>query len=124
MTSGIRNVGGAEPWQAQIKSIAREPLLFRPGTESYYSDTNYDLLGELIQQWTGDTYGGFIQARILDPLGMSETEELGGSATVANQAVGYDVLRHGTGRRPRCRTDRRCSPPPEWSRRLRTWPPI
>jgi D-alanyl-D-alanine carboxypeptidase len=95
MTSGIGNGPGAQPWQAQVKSIAKAPLLFAPGTKTFYSDTNYDLLGELIEQWTGEKYGTFIQDQILEPLGMSETQELGRSPTVPNQAVGYDAPRHG-----------------------------
>ena len=87
---------GARPWQAQLASIANDPLLFAPGTKTSYSDTNYDLLGELIEQWTGEKYGTFIQDQILGPLGMSETQELGRSATVPNQAVGYDAPRHGS----------------------------
>jgi CubicO group peptidase (beta-lactamase class C family) len=95
MTSGIGNGPSAQPWQAQVASIAQDPLLFSPGTKTSYSDTNYDLLGELIEQRTGENYGTFIQDQILDPLGMSETQELGRSATVPNQAVGYDAPRHG-----------------------------
>jgi D-alanyl-D-alanine carboxypeptidase len=95
MTSGIRNVGDARPWQAQLKSIGKDPLLYAPGTETSYSNTNYDLLGELIEQWTGEKYGTFIQDQVLGPLGMSATQELGRSATVPNQAVGYDAPRHG-----------------------------
>jgi CubicO group peptidase (beta-lactamase class C family) len=96
MTSGIGNGPSAEPWQAQIASIANDPLLYAPGKKSSYSDTNYDLLGELIEQRTGEKYGTFIQDQILAPLGMSETQELGRSATVPNQAVGYNAARHGT----------------------------
>ena len=96
MTSGIRDVGGARPWQAQLASIAKDPLLYAPGTESSYSNANYDLLGELIEQWTGEKYGTFIQDQILGPLGMSGTQELGRSATVPNQAIGYDAPRHGS----------------------------
>jgi D-alanyl-D-alanine carboxypeptidase len=96
MTSGIRDVGSPQPWQAQLESIAKDPLLYAPGTESSYSSANYDLLGELIEQWTGEKYGTFIQDQILGPLGMSETQELGRSATVSHQAVGYDAPRHGT----------------------------
>ena len=95
MTSGIRNASNALPWQAQVESVAKAPLLFAPGTKTSYSDTNYDLLGEIIEQWTGEPYGTFIQDQILEPLGMSETEELGRSATVPNQAVGYDGPKHG-----------------------------
>jgi CubicO group peptidase (beta-lactamase class C family) len=99
MTSGIRDVGGARPWQAQLESIAKAPLLYAPGTETSYSSANYDLLGELIEQWTGEKYGTFIQDQVLGPLGMSGTQELGRSATVPNQAVGYAASRHGRWRR-------------------------
>jgi D-alanyl-D-alanine carboxypeptidase len=95
MTSGIRNVSGAEPWQAQLQSIAKAPLLFAPGTESLYSNTNYDLLGEFIEQSTGESYSTFLEDAILEPLGMSETQELGRSTTVPNQAVGYDAPKGG-----------------------------
>ena len=95
MTSGIHDVEDAQPWQAQLKSIAKDPLRFAPGTEASYSNSNYLLLGELIEQLSGEKYGTFIQDQILDPLGMPATRELGGSAMVSNQAVGYDAPRHG-----------------------------
>jgi CubicO group peptidase (beta-lactamase class C family) len=95
MTSGIRSVENSQPWQTQLREIARDPLRFTPGTETAYSNSNYYLLGELIEQWTGESYGTFIQTRILNPLGMSATRELGQSATVSNQAVGYDASKHG-----------------------------
>jgi D-alanyl-D-alanine carboxypeptidase len=95
MTSGIRDVGGPRPWQDELKSIAKDPLLYTPGTESSYSDANYDLLGELIEQWSGETYSTFIRSQILAPLGMSGSTVLGRSATVPNQAVGYNGPSHG-----------------------------
>src|SRR5262249_15834917 len=95
MTSGIRDVGGPRPWEAQLASIANAPLLFAPVTKSSYSTGNYDLLGELIQQWTGEKYATFVQDEILNPLGMSQTQVLGGSATVPGQAVGYSASRRG-----------------------------
>ena len=121
MTSGIGNAASTLPWQAQVKSVASHPLLFSPGTKTLYSDTNFNLLGELIQQRSGESYGTFIQNQILGPLGMSQTQELGKSATVPNQAVGYDAARRGswpkaahTTRSPsgaRCRLTRRpCGP--------------
>jgi CubicO group peptidase (beta-lactamase class C family) len=95
MSSGIPSIGTAQPWQAQLKAIARQPLLYAPGTRTSYSNSNYYLLGELIEQWTGEPYGTFIQEQILGPLGMSQTQELGPSATVPNQAVGYGPPVHG-----------------------------
>jgi CubicO group peptidase (beta-lactamase class C family) len=95
MTSGIRDVGGSRPWQAQLASIANDPLLYTPGKKTSYSNANYDLLGELIEQWTGESYGTFIQNQVLAPLGMSGTQVLGRSAMVSDQAVGYGASRHG-----------------------------
>ena len=60
-----------------------------------YSNTNYYLLGELIEQRTGESYSTFLEDAILEPLGMSETQELGRSTTVPNQAVGYDAPKGG-----------------------------
>jgi CubicO group peptidase (beta-lactamase class C family) len=95
MTSGISDAGGSRPWLEQLKSIAKYPVKYAPGTQSSYSSANFDLLGELIEQWTGEKFGTFIHDQILGPLGMSETQELGGSATVSNQAVGYGAPRNG-----------------------------
>jgi CubicO group peptidase (beta-lactamase class C family) len=95
MTSGIRDVGEPRPWQTQLKTVANHRLLYAPGTASSYSNANYYLLGELIEQWTGESYGRFIQSSILGPLGMSATQELGHAATVPNQAVGYNAPKHG-----------------------------
>ncbi len=96
MTSGIGNASDTQPWQAQVASVGKHPLLFAPGTKTFYSDTGFDLLGELIEQRTGEKYGTFVQNQILAPLGMSETQELGQSPTVSNQAVGYNARSHGS----------------------------
>ena len=96
MTSGIGNGPSNLPWQAQVNVDRESPPPLRPGTKTFYSDTNFDLLGELIEQRTGEKYGTFIQDQILEPLGMSETQELGRSPTVPNQAVGYNSPRHGS----------------------------
>ncbi len=99
MESGISDVGGPQPWQAELRSTVRDPLLYAPGTESSYSDANYDLLGQLITELSGEKYGTFIQQQILGPLGMSHTRLLGRSPTVPNQAVGYDAPSGGSWRK-------------------------
>jgi CubicO group peptidase (beta-lactamase class C family) len=95
MTTGIVDEGDGLPWQAQVAASARDPLLYTPGTKTSYSNASYNLLGQLIEQWTGQKYGAFLQARIFGPLGMSATQELGRSARVAGQAVGYNAPRRG-----------------------------
>jgi D-alanyl-D-alanine carboxypeptidase len=95
MTTGILDASPNAPWQSQVAASAKARFLYTPGTESSYSNTNYNLLGELIEQWTGESYATFLQNQIFQPLGMSQTQELGHSATVSNQAVGYDEFRNG-----------------------------
>ncbi len=46
---------------------------FAPGERVQYSNSNYILLGMIVERVTGQPFGTVIQERILDPLGMTET---------------------------------------------------
>ena len=47
--------------------------------KSYYSDTNYQLLGAVIETVTGQTYDEVLQGRICEPLGLQNTGVLRGT---------------------------------------------
>ncbi len=47
--------------------------------KSYYSDTNYQLLGAVIEAATGETYDKALQNRICAPLGLTQTAVLQGT---------------------------------------------
>jgi CubicO group peptidase (beta-lactamase class C family) len=47
--------------------------------KSYYSDTNYQLLGAVIEVATGQTYDQALQSRICEPLELKQTSVLQGS---------------------------------------------
>lgn len=49
------------------------PLLFQPGTAWNYS-VSTDVLGRLVEIWSGQRLDEFFRTRILDPLGMSDTD--------------------------------------------------
>ncbi len=51
---------------------ASEPLLFQPGAEWNYSVAT-DVVGRLVEVVSGQTLDRFLQERIFDPLGMTET---------------------------------------------------
>lgn len=55
-----------------VNQIAAAPLLFQPGKHWHYS-MSIDVCGALIEELAGDTFANVLQARILDPLGMSDT---------------------------------------------------
>jgi D-alanyl-D-alanine carboxypeptidase len=50
-----------------------KPLLFEPGMAYDYSNTNYVLLGLVMEQVTGQTATELFQERLFDPLGMDDT---------------------------------------------------
>ncbi|QYO64105.1 serine hydrolase [Leptolyngbya sp. 7M] len=62
-------------WQPQelIQLIGGQAADFAPGTDWSYSNTNYILLGLIIEQVTGNSIATEIRSRILDPLGMQQT---------------------------------------------------
>lgn len=47
--------------------------------KSYYSDTNYQLLGAVVEQATGQTYDQALQSRICEPLELTQTGVLQGN---------------------------------------------
>jgi CubicO group peptidase (beta-lactamase class C family) len=56
-----------------VKELARQPLLFQPGTQWSYSSPGIEILGRLIEVCSGQKYEDFIAERILRPLGMKDT---------------------------------------------------
>ncbi len=48
------------------------PLVFQPGTRFNYS-VSFDVLGRLVELWTGQGFAEALSQRVLDPLGLSDT---------------------------------------------------
>ena len=55
-----------------VKAIAKEPLEFHPG-EDYRYGLNHDVLGALIEVWSGMSFGEYMKKNIFDPCGMKQT---------------------------------------------------
>jgi len=84
-TSGIRDMleimrlGGVDlgqPCQAQdlLDGVCRQRgLNFAPGTRYLYSNSNFMLLGRIVEQVSGESLAAFLDRRIFAPLGMSMT---------------------------------------------------
>src|SRR5690606_13646030 len=56
-----------------ISYFENEPLEFKPGSKFRYSNSNYVLLGAIIEKASGLPYGQYIQERLFKPLGMNST---------------------------------------------------
>jgi CubicO group peptidase (beta-lactamase class C family) len=65
-----------------------ESLLFEPGAEFGYSNSNWILLGHIIEQVTGKSFGDALKDTLFAPLGMTQSG-VDWSAKVKNRAVGY-----------------------------------
>ena len=60
------------PLDEVVRQLAKQPLLFQPGTQWSYSSPGIEILGRLIEVCSGQKYEDFIAERILRPLGMKE----------------------------------------------------
>ncbi|MEE1822793.1 serine hydrolase [Streptomyces sp. BE20] len=75
--------------QLVAASAAHAPY-FVPGAEWRYSNTNYALLGLLIEKATGHEYGQEITRRVLRPLGMDDSSFPGSASAIPGpHAHGY-----------------------------------
>src|SRR4029079_6518586 len=64
-----------------------------PGAQFHYSNTNYVVLGQIIEQEPGNAWSDEVQSRIAEPLGMAHT-----SLLTATSAPGFAPLDGGVGR--------------------------
>jgi CubicO group peptidase (beta-lactamase class C family) len=56
-----------------VRQLAKQTLLFQPGTEWSYSSAGIEILGRLIEVCSGEKYEDFMNTRILRPLGLKDT---------------------------------------------------
>ncbi|MHB8574761.1 MAG: serine hydrolase domain-containing protein [Dehalococcoidia bacterium] len=63
-----------DPWSHRILQLRYQaPLWKPPGEQMSYCETNFVLLGEIVRRLSGTSYANFVQQRIFDPLGMTNT---------------------------------------------------
>ncbi len=77
-----------------IAEYATRPLDFDPGTRWSYSNTNFLILGRVIEKVSGQSYSSNLTQRILTPVGMQHTQfepTRGGP----NMASGYTTFAFG-----------------------------
>ncbi len=98
-TSGVAEHTTDELWQTRQlqrkpEDLARlfvgKPLVFAPGARHEYCNSNYILLGMLIEQLSGQPYAEFIKSSICEPLGLQHTQYDKEGLVIPNRAQGYD----------------------------------
>lgn len=98
-TSGIFNFTALPDWKTkktedlspvQVSALVREmPLKFKSGEDFEYSNTNYLLLGLIIEIVSGKTYEAFLQENIFNSLQMKNSGYDHGEQNLADRAIGY-----------------------------------
>ena len=103
-TSGIAELGAMQELRAMrlmrnptatrdgvYKVINRYPFMFPTGTLEIYSNTNFWLLGLIIEKASGMTYADYVEKKIFEPLGMTRSMYCTNAEKVARRASGYGM---------------------------------
>jgi CubicO group peptidase (beta-lactamase class C family) len=72
-----------------IARLREKPLLFTPGERFSYSNSNYYLLGQIIENISGKPYALFVRENIFEPLRMLNSGYDDNSTILKRRAVGY-----------------------------------
>lgn len=75
--------------QDVITMAAAAPMTFRSGEGMKYSNTNYYVLGMLIERASGTTYANYLDAHIFKPLGMADSRLDSAADVVPRRVRGY-----------------------------------
>lgn len=76
--------------KSELLAVVKDvPPRFEPGTQWEYSNTNYFLLGMVIEKASGKSYPDYMLERIFKPLGMTSTVINTSGLKIGNAAVGY-----------------------------------
>lgn len=79
----------------EIAFFRDKPLDFEPGIKFSYSNSNYIVLGAIIEKVSGKKYGDLLRERIFDPLGMKDSGLDSDDLVLPKRAEGYRPGPHG-----------------------------
>jgi CubicO group peptidase (beta-lactamase class C family) len=72
-----------------VALVAAKPLDFPTGSKFAYSNTNYEVLGAIIERVSGKSYADVLKSRLLDPLGLHDTGLDADDLILHHRALGY-----------------------------------
>lgn len=120
-TSGITRrdlpgplVGEQVPLATRVAAYASQPLESEPGTKYQYCNAGINTVGRIIEKVSGRSYAQFLQERLFDPLGMSDTTFWPTEEQASRLALGYQPNKDKSGLEParRILIDRSREPTP------------
>ena len=81
-----------------LVKLAALPLPAKPGAEWSYNQTNYLLLGMLVEQASGMSFDDFLAARIIKPMGLTGIVYGDSKVIVPGRGSWYSMIDFSTGR--------------------------
>jgi CubicO group peptidase (beta-lactamase class C family) len=120
-TSGITRrdlsgplIGDQVPLATRVAAYAAQPLESEPGTKYVYCNAGINTVGRIIEKVSGQSYAQFLQERLFDPLGMTDTTFWPTEEQASRLVTGYQPSKDKSGLEParRTLTDRTCEPFP------------
>jgi CubicO group peptidase (beta-lactamase class C family) len=75
--------------ERQVRDLSTLEISRPVGAEFEYSNVNFNILGLVIEAASGETYAGYIQQHIFDPLDMRHSHTSQAAARADNLAVGH-----------------------------------
>ncbi len=78
--------------EGALQSIRKHPSQFAPGSQYQYTNSNYQLLGMILEKVTGKKYQNVIKDDIVTPLGLTKTSLPANATMPTPYAKGYSPL--------------------------------
>jgi D-alanyl-D-alanine carboxypeptidase len=72
-----------------LATFAAQPAVFEPGSKAEYSNTNFVLLGYIVENLTKKSYAEVLKQKIARNLGLLDTYYGGKTSTLKNEAYSY-----------------------------------
>lgn len=73
-----------------LGGIAKTPLAFAPGSRWSYSNTNYLLLGRIIELTANEPYTQYVREHIFEPAHMAQSGFVSEERALPDMAIGYE----------------------------------
>lgn len=72
-----------------VAALVNVPLRFTPGTRWEYSNTNYYVLGKVIEKVSGESFEAYVRGHLFRPAGMTHSAFIQDESSLTDHAVGY-----------------------------------
>jgi len=66
----LKDIPSDKKYEVVENLILQEPLVYKPGSASLYSDLGFILLGRIIEKRTGNSLAGYVEEKVLQPLAL------------------------------------------------------